>query len=800
MLQDLRFAVRSLRHTPGFVAAVIATLALGIGATTAIFALINAILLHPLSLKDPSRVFAFSEATPYGISQAFRFDHVNDMRARLRPVMAAAFEAPTFVSIRVNGVSRRMLGDFVSANFFDVLGRPPVIGRGFRDADDFAGAEPVVVLGYDTWQRSLGADPRVVGSEVRVSGEWVRVVGVAAPDLHGTDVQQPADVFFPAHVILRVSPLGSDAGNYYFVDGTPGWSPSAFWRVFGRVHPGVSARAVASLLPHVLVTPIEQAAVAARVRGDVTRFSSVLFVAVLLVLVIGCANVAGLLLARAEGRRREIGIRLALGIKRARLVRQLLVESALLAVASGVAGVILERWIVGALTVFELPGFVPLGSVGGAIGGRVALFAVAVTGAAAIGFGLAPAMSARRVDVLTALKTGGGASPPSRGRYLLIATQVTLTVVLLAGAALFIRSLQSALSTDIGFDPHGIVVAQSDLDSARYKGARKTEYFDAAVRSMRAMPEIQSATYGTGPFMNVGSSTPAVVIDGRRVPLPQNVYEFYGGPSYFSTLGIRLRQGRDFTNADTPSAPSVVVVNSAFAKRFWPETSALGRHVSVPPTTGNSVVVGIADDGKYARLNEPARLAVFTPWKQAKVTPFGGDFVARVFGNAGAVASELRTSLPRVDRDVPVVDVQSLDALVDRVLLPQRLALWLLGGFGAIALVLGAIGIHGLVAFVVEQRRHEIGIRMALGADASDLVRVVVSGAAAAVAAGALAGLAIAWWLVVFVEQLLFRIRPHDPVALTTAVVLVVLAGTAGSLVPARRAARVDPMIALRTE
>jgi putative ABC transport system permease protein len=807
MIRDLRFAFRLLRRSPGFTVAAVLTLALGIGATTAIFTLVDAVLLRPLDIGAPNRVVALQETSRGTTSATLLYSNYQLIRAAVGMTISTAIECSSEITVETPAGLARRRGAFVSTNYFDVLERPPAAGRPFVEADDAPGAEPVIVVTDVFWRSVLAADPGALGRTVRVSGVPMTIVGIAPPHVRGTDVQSVADVFLPAHAILRTTTMPGTPGNYYFQDGSPGYSPSPFWRVFGRIAPGISLKAVAArtICPSCAgqkfqLIPIQQAAVSGRIRGDVSRFSFVLFTAVLLVLLIGCANVAGLVMARTETRRREIAVRLAMGISRGRLIRQLLWECALIALASGAAGSILARWILAGLSTFQLPGFIRLDKLEYALDMRVLGFAVGLSAISAVAFGLGPARAAARTDIVRSLKQARGPSTTARSQYALIAVQVAFTVVLVFGAGLFVRSLRTAMGVDVGLDVSRIVIADTDVEAARFEAPRKIAYFEGAVTRLASLPGVESVSYGNGPFFAFGGSTPSVVIDGQKIRLPQNVNEFMAGPGYFRTLGIPLARGRDFAPADDAAAPEVIVINAAFARRFWPDADPIGHRVGVPPIVKDAVVVGVVEDGKYQRLEETGKLAIFSAWKQSGQFARSAAVIVRTSGDAGVAARGIGDIVKRMDAQVVVPSVLSLQEIIGRALLPQRLGFWLLGSFGMVAVVLGIVGIYGLVTFVVAQRTHEIGVRMALGARTGDVMRLVLGGLMAAVIGGGLAGVGAAWLLAGFVNRLLFGISPHDPAAFAGALALLSAAAIVGSWLPARRATRVDPMIALRAE
>lgn len=806
MIQDLRFALRLLRRTPGFTIAAVLTLTLGIGATAAIFTLVDAVLLRPLDIGTPGRVVALQETSRGQSSTTFLYRHYQEIRAAVKPALNIAIEYPNDVTVETPAGLARRRGAFVSANYFDVLERKPAAGRPFVESDDGPGAEPVIVITDAFWRSVLAGDSAAVGRTMRVSGVPMTIVGIAAPRVRGTDVQSVADIFLPAHAILRTTTLPGTPGNYFFQDGSPGWSPGAHWRVFGRVARGMSMEAAAEKAvcpsctgPRLQLIPIQRAAVASQVRGDVSRFSLVLSIAVVFVLLIACANLAGLVMARTESRRREIAVRLAMGISRARLIRQSLWECGLIALASSVAGVVVSRWILAGISSFELPGLIKLDKLQYALDTQILGFAVALSAIATVAFGLGPARAAARTDIVRSLKHVRGSSSAGRSHYALIAVQIAFTVVLVVGAGLFIRSLKSAMGVDVGLDVARVVVADTDVAAAKFEPSRRIAYFEAAVSRLASLPGVESVSYGNGPFFAFGGSTPSLEIDGQTIRLPQNVNRFMAGPGYFRTLGIPLARGRDFTPADDPTGPAVVVINAAFARRFWPDADPIGHRISALPNVKDAVVVGVVEDGKYQQLEETGRLAVFSAWKQGGAFARSAAVIVRTTGDA-VVARALGDAVRRMDNQVATLSVLPMQEIIGRQMQPQRLGFWLLGSFGTVALVLGIVGIYGLVTFVVAQRTHEIGVRMALGATSGDVMRTVLVGLAAAVVGGGIAGVSAAWLLAGFVNRLLFGIDPHDPAAFAGALAILSVAAIAASWFPARRATHVDPMIALRAE
>jgi len=521
--------------------------------------------------------------------------------------------------------------------------------------------------------------------------------------------------------------------------------------------------------------------------------------AVIVLLTIACASLAGLILARTEQRRRDVSIRVALGATWIRSVRQLAAESALVAVGGALCGLVLSRWIVSGFVSFELPGFLPLARIQLPMNMRVLGAVTGVSGLSLLLITLTPARAAARMDILSALRMVGVPPRGARTRLALTAVHVGLSIVLVFGAALFVRSLQQALAVDVGFDASRVLVAEADVRAARFGEAATAEYFDTAAMRIAAIPGVQSVSYGNSPFFTFAFSTPHVVIDGRETRLPRNVLHFQSGPGYFRSFGIPLLEGRDVATSDRAGGSPVAIVNRAFAQRFWPGRSALGHRVSLLPQLVNAEIVGVVDDGKYSRLDEPAQMAVFGAWQQEVAFSSTTALFVRSSDPRG-VLPQVQRELRTIDGRVPVEDVRILRELVERAVLPQRLGSWLLGTFGAVALLLAVVGIHGLVAFLALERTREIGIRMALGARRGDIAALVLRSTATAVALGTVAGTTAAWWLSIFVNRLLFGVDGHDPTSLIVTIGLVVVSAVLGALVPTRRAIRVDPVVALRAE
>jgi macrolide transport system ATP-binding/permease protein len=813
--RDLRQAARLIVKHPGFTAVAVISLALGIGANTAIFSLVNALLLRPMPVARPDEivsVFTSDFSGPlYGASS---YPDYLDFR-RLGALSDLAAWAPTPVALAQGADSQRMFAEAVSANYFDVLGVRPVLGRGFVP-EEGEGPHAVAVIAHGTWQRVFGGDPAVVGRSLTLNGTPFRVVGVAPPGYSAAMRGLAMDVWIPLSM-QEVARTGRDGltsrGNRGIM-------------LTGRLKPGTdiaAAQARFDALARELhrayprnwtdvqqrvrrITLVSEAGgrVFPLVRGPVLGFMALLMTVVGLVLLIACANLANLLLARASARRREIGIRLALGAGRWALLRQLLAESVLLSLLGGVAGAMGAAWTAEALSTFRPPLPVPVVLDLG-LDLRVLAFTLAVSLATGVLFGLAPALAATRTDVVSALKDDGagtGAGPRrSRLRSALVVGQVSVALLLLVGSGLFLRSLRNAHTIDPGFEPGGLAMASVDLVLGGQKEDAGRAFYLRALAEARALPGVVAATFVKDAPLGLGGTRRGMRIEGYT-PRPHEDMEVAltaVGPGYFETMRIPVHKGRPLLESDGPGRPLVAVVNEAFVRRYWNGQEALGRRLRLGGEQAPyTEVVGVARDGKYRTLGEDPRPFVFLPLLQ----DYDGEatLIARTGGSPAEVASQLRRRLFEIDPRVPVFDVKTMDEHLRFTLLPIRLAASVLGLFGAVALLLATLGLYGVMSYVVSQRHREVGIRMALGARPADVLRLVVGQGMRLTLVGMAAGLAAALALTRLVSGLLYGVSPIDP--WTFAGVSAVMGSVAlvACLLPARRAARVDPLVALRFE
>ncbi len=819
--QDVRYAARMLARSPGFTAVAVLTLALGIGANTAIFSVVNAILLRPLPGREPSQlasVYTSDFSGPlYGTSSYPDYVDLRDHNEVFSGV--AAYSAHPMLITQGNE-SYRVIGQPVTGNFFEVLGVNGQYGRTFAAAEDTPGAEPVVVLSHSLWQRRFGADPSRVGKTINISGQPVTIVGVAPAGFTGLPRGVGIDLWVPMNMLPQVVP-GRD-------DLTERGDRGSF--LIGRLKAGVTVEQAQANLnlrarqlfeaypdnwtslkgePRVItVLPERQTRVLPMIREAVWAFLVLLQVVVGLVLLIACANVASLLLARATARRREIAVRLSLGASRWRLVRQLLTESVLLALLAGGAALLLALWATQALMAFQPPLPVTL-ALDLSLDAPVLLFTLLLALATGVLFGLAPALQASRFNLLGALKEEGsltGGWPRSRLRNLLVIAQVALSLLLLMGSGLLLRSLANAEAIDPGFEPEGVLLASVDLQLQGYGESEGRALFERLQARLESLPQVESASVATILPLGLAAGRRGIRIQGyERAPGEgMEVHFNVVGPHYFETMRIPLVRGRWFTPQDTQGAPGVVIVNEAFARRYWPGQDPLGKRISMGVTEqdGRQVyplaVVGVAQDGKYVTLGEDARPFVFYPHRQNYEAD--ATVLVRTGGDPAAFSETLRQEIRALDPRLPVYDVRTLESHMSFALVPVRLAATLLGVFGLLALTLCCVGLYGTLSFAVSQRTREIGVRIALGARSRDVLRLVLAQGLVLTLVGMGIGLSAAAGASRFLTFLLYGISPLDPFTFLVISMLLLMVALLACYVPARRALRVDPMAALRYE
>ncbi|HWW77332.1 MAG TPA: ABC transporter permease, partial [Pyrinomonadaceae bacterium] len=714
-------------------------------------------------------------------------------------------------------------GELVTANYFDVLGVRAQLGRAFLE-DEGRDPSRVVVISDRLWRTRFGADPSVVGRQVTLNGLGFTVVGVAPEKFVGTEVGLDRELWVP----LSLEPvLNPQTAERQAREGHVGESllreRHSYWlAVFGRLKSGVTreqagaemdavARRVAAsagdrVSPEMLrrVQPLAlSGGLDPRDREEALPIAGIIMGIVGLVLLIACANIAGLLVARGAVRRRETAVRQALGASRARLVRQWLTESVLLGLAGGAAGLLLALWAND--LVVSYASATPLASLDLGLDFRVLAFTLLVSAGAGIVFGLAPALQASRLDIVTALKTedalARAGSRRSRLRAVFVTAQVTLSVVLLVCAGLFIRSLQSAHTIDPGFRVERALTVPVDLGLLRYKEDEGRAFYRELLARVSAQPGVESASLVRFAQLGTSFAQGQVFAEGKTADGDEGTSTGFNivGPRYLGTMGTRLVRGRDFTDADREGAPGVVVVNETLARMLWPEEDALGKRLSFEGAGGPFYeVVGVARDGSYRSLGDRSRPYVYRPVMQSfepKMT-----LVVRTSGEPTALAGAVRGQLRALDPNLPVADVRTLAEQFDLSLLPSRVAAWTLGGFGLLALALAAIGVYGVVSYSVAQRTREIGVRVALGASRRDVLRLVLGDGLKMVAAGLAVGLLLAFAATRLVAGFLYGVTASDPLTFAFVPLLLLTVALAAGYLPARRATKVDPLVALRYE
>lgn len=807
LLQDIRYGLRTLAKKPGFTFVAVLTLGLGIGANTAIFSLVNTVLLRPLPIAKPEQVVTLNSGTPgRGFFPLMGYAEYKDYRDRNQALagLAAASMAP--VGLSNNGINERIWGLHVTGNYFNLLGVGAAIGRVITPEDDLTPeAHPVVMLSYQCWQRRFGADPQIIGRSLLISGRNYTVIGITPPEFRGTELAFAPELWFP--MMMKPGIEGSSGSlNRRF-------PPVS---ILGRLKEGMSwAQAesalnlIATQLGHdypetkgQIIVLTRPGLFGAAMRGTVITFTAVAMGVVVLVLLLACTNLVNMLLARASERHREIAIRLAIGAGRSRVLRQLLTESVLLALLGSAFGMALIYTAV-EFARFKLPVFFGFTPIELQIDWRVLVFTLALSLLTGVLLGMLPGLQATRPDLIPVLKNEStlGGYRRSRLRNVLVVAQMSLSLVLLLCAGLVLRGLLRAQQIDPGFNPEQAVEVSFDLGVQQYDRERGREFQRQALDRVRSLPGLQAAALTThAPLTSGESGGKAVFIQGdESKPANQAPIVLTTSISldYFRTMETRLLQGRDFTAQDDAQNPPVAIVNQAFARRFWSGENPIGKRFNF--TTGKWIeIVGVAQDGKYSSLGEQPNPYVYLPLAQnyeSKVT-----LIARSAGDPNLLTATIRKEIQGLDENLPLYDVRTMLEHMDLPLAPARAAATALGGFGALALVLAAVGIFGVTSNAVTQRTREIGVRIALGANSKEIFKLIVGQGALLVGTGVGIGLVGAVLGTRLLTNLLFGVSSLD--SLTFIVVTALLAATAfvACYLPARRAIRVDPMVALRQE
>jgi len=796
LLNDLRYALRAIRRTPVFSLTVMATVALAIAANTAMFSVVNAVLLRPLPYAQTDRLVQVAEKNDRLNLPNFGASVLNFISWREQTRSFDQLAAIGFVNFNLSGVGEpeQFVGNRISPALLNVLGIAPVAGRGFSEAEEKPGAPAVAMISERLWARRFGRDPSIVGRTVTLNDAPVAIVGIAPSSL---SLLANGDIYIP----LTLDPSKENRLNHVIF-------------VAGRLKPGVSMRqaqaecdavaaSIATAYPEMrdwgirLLTFFETF-----VSPQLETALLILLAAVAFVLLIACANIANLLLARATARHKEIAIRTALGASRGRLLRQLLVESVTLSGIGGAVGIIGALWLVDAINAALPANLLPVSDV--RIDGTVLVFAVGLTVATGFMFGIAPAASAASSGLNEILKTARGAGVAGRVRLrnALAAAELALATVLLVGAGLLVQTFMNLQGARLGFDPRGVLTFQLAPPVAKYPLLdRAPQFYRALIEALQGVPGVRSAAVSSGiPFGQGNYTTSPVVTDGPSalppdtpVPIDWRIVS----PAYFRTMAIPLLRGREFSDRDGPPAPAVAIVSQATAKKFWGDADPIGRTLHRTADNRAFTVIGVVGDVRSTTLNQESP-ALYYPIA-ARVWPLM-DIVVRTDVPPATVLPMMRQKVHELDAELPLATVRTMEDWVSTSATQPRLSATLVGGFAVVAVAIAAIGIYGVLAYSVNQRTREIGVRMALGARAEAVVRLIVTEGMMVSGAGVIAGIVGALVLGRAIGSLVYGIAPHDPRTFIAVATVLTIVSLAACWLPARRAARVNPIVALRDE
>ena len=827
---DVRFALRSFLKTPGFTAVVVATLALGIGANAAIFGLMDQVLFRLLPVSDPARLVVLDAPGPFSgrsSSQSNAFTPVSQpmyegLREHNTVFSGVLAHWAAEVHLSIGAQTELVNTDLVSGTYFPVLGLTPAVGRLLGPDDDRTpGAHPVVVLGHRFFEERFGGDPSAVGRTVGVNGHPMTVIGVAPEGFNGIEVGRAPDLFLPLAMQVQVLPT---------------WKPThGDWRsrwltAMARLKDGVSTEQATAginvLYAQLLQEDVKTRPVNARSERTKQAFLDkkltllpggrgtsdlrdraqapllALMGMVGLVLLIASANVANLLLARGSSRQKELAVRLALGAGRRRLVQQLLVESLVLSLAGGALGILVSAWV-GRALIAALPFEGAVKTLRADPDLRVGLFAFALAVVTGVLFGIIPALQTTRVAVASTLKNEAGAviggAAPFRFRRVLVVAQIALSLLLLVGAGLFTRSLQNLRALDPGFQPDRLITFNIDPSLNGYDVPRRLDIFERLREELAAEPGVRSVSMSDVPFMTNSNNSSTISIPGRepRDDEDWNPNFAFVGPDFIETMGLTLVAGRDIEETDGPGTPKVVVVNEQFVRTYFPGQEPLGRRFSWRRDTFDVEIVGVVKDGKAASLREEQKSFVYAPHAQQDIVG-GIAYYVRAAGEPEALFARMHAVVRRVDPALPVTGLKTMQAQIRESLFVERMVAALSAAFGVLATLLAALGLYGVMAFAVALRTREIGIRMALGAERREVMKMVLRDLDVLVALGVALGLPGGYGIGRVIETQLFGLSARDPLTYAAATATLLLASLLAGYVPARRATRVDPMVALR--
>jgi putative ABC transport system permease protein len=813
LVYDVRYGIRMLARNPGFTVVAVLTLALGIGANTAIFSVVNAVLLRPLPFANPERlVTLFERNLKMGYDQnAPAAANYLDWRAQNRVfTQMAAYGGDG--QFNLSGAERpeRVAGAAVTANLFPLLGVSPLLGRAFATEEEQPGNDRVVVLSYGLWKERFGGSPGIVGKSITVSGRSCTVIGVMPPGFAfpgdtGTVLriytQPAAQLWVPLALDAKTWAVRSD----HYLSVIARLKPNATIQQAGSEMNAVQQRLVKQYPNEFIGSDVRLVPLRTQVASGLEPVLLILLGAVAFVLLIGCANVANLLLARATSRKKEMAVRAALGASRVRVVRQLAVESLLLGIAGGALGVLVAAWGLSVLKAVIPENFPRLGYI--RIDGWVLGFTALIAIATAMIFGLAPAFQTSKTDLTESLKEGGRGSSEglrhNRLRSLLVVSEVALSLVLLVGAGLMIRSFIRLQNASLGFNPDHVLTMELSLSEGKYaQGEQRKVMIQQVIDRLEVLPGVKCAAATTLLPLAGGNFNSAIEIQGQELKVPgqsPSTEVRAITPEYFKTMRIPLEQGRAFTSQDTSTSPHVLLINQTLARRWLPHEDPIGRHTTLGWNGFTGQIVGVVADTKEFGLDAEAREEVYIPYSQAPFRPTVALAMSTASDPTG-LANAARGAVLEVDPDQPVSKLRTMAQVVLSSISQPRFRTLLLGLFAGLALILAAAGIYSVISYSVAQRTHEIGVRMAVGASQSDVLKLVVGQSMMLVLLGGVSGTMLALALTRLVASWLYEVRPTDPVTFVGVALLLIFVALLASYIPARRATKIDPMEALRYE
>jgi len=809
LIKDIQYGVRNLLKRPSYTVIALLTLALGIGANTAIFSLVSTVLLRPLPVPHPEQLVEVYGTMHNGSEDTIQ-SYLNYKDYRDRNQTLSGLLAYRFVPVSISQESRneRAWGYLVSGNYFDVMGVPPFLGRYFRpEEDQTLSAYPVAVISYGCWQKRFASDTNVVGKQLSINGRSFTVIGVAPKDFRGTEIAFVPELFFPMMMAREIEPgsnwIESREDSNIFVVGrlksgvTAAQAESelkAITLALAKEYPNENEGHGVKLAPPGLFIP--------DIRNSVIGFSTILMGVVALVLLLACVNLANLLLARATERRKELAIRLAVGASRARVIRQLITESVLLSLIGGLGGVMIAAWIIDAVAAIKLPTDITL-VFDLHLDWRVLGFAILVSLITGVVFSLLPALQSSNLELVPALKDEAsmGGFRKSRLRNALVVAQIALSLVLLVCAGLVVRSLQKASQTRPGFTPENAVALSFDLGLQGYTEEKGKAFHRQLLERTKSIPGVRSAALTSVVPLTLDYSSTSIYVEGQPfngssdlpLAIPNEI-----SPNYFHTMEIPLR-GRDFADREDKTESRVAIVNETFARKFFPGQEAIGRRFNYSgPDKPYWEIIGVAADGKYNSLGEEPKAAFYRPILRDYST--SATLVARTTGDSNAALTTLRGELAHLDPTLPLYNVETLSEHMNVPLFPFRMAAIVLGSFGILAIVLAAIGVYGVMSYVVAGRTREMGVRIALGAKRRDVLFLIVRQGMSLAFIGLGIGLVVALGVTQLLTKILFGVSAFDPPTFVAVCALLAAVAALSSYLPARRATKVDPLVALRYE